>query len=47
MADLMLLARIHQHLAPSRPHRSRGSMLAIDQSSFYDEDRWSMNRRRR
>jgi hypothetical protein len=47
MADLMLLARIHQHLAPTRPQRSMATMLGTDQSRFLDEDRWSMNRRRR
>jgi hypothetical protein len=47
MADLMLLARIHQHLAPSRPQRTLASMLGTDESRFHDDDRWSMNRRRR
>ncbi len=47
MADLMLLARIHQHLAPSRPQRSMSGMLGTDQSRFMDDDRWATSRRRR
>jgi len=30
MADLMLLARIHQHIAPARPKATLGSLYARD-----------------
>lgn len=39
MADLMLLARLHQHLAPSRTERTMASMLGADFNQFAIGDR--------
>lgn len=45
MADLMLLARLHQHLAPARSERTMASIYGVDNERFFDE-RWQDRARR-